>query len=474
MKFIPHPRLASAGLILTTTLFLAACGGGGDSSSGSGGTPAADASSAAVYSGPITGFGSVIVNGVRFDTVGAQIVDDDDNKELKLQDLALGMTVAVDGEANESTLVGKALKIAMSHGTAGSITAIDKTNLTLTLLGQTVKTSATTVFKGVASLAALQVGDVVEAHGTVQADNSLLATLIEKKTVPFTVRLMGRMSALNASAKTFQVGSLTVSYSAATVTGVLGDGKLVKVKAAQGPVANVLAAASVKVAEGAANGLPVTAGAVLKLKGVAESAPVNGLLKVSGTPVDISKAVIEGGATIAAGQVLQVKGTWNGTVLLATKVEREGDGSIRNELYGVVSSVSTTGSQTFVTVNGVKVNVTLAAFEHGSLALLAVGSYVEIKGFVQGDALVATKIELKGGSAAQGARHEHFGVISNFLSTSNFKVNGITVDASGAKFERGTAANLANGVYVELKGAQNASGVFVAAEVEVKNGKTGD
>ncbi|MBC7728493.1 MAG: hypothetical protein H7242_12945, partial [Microbacteriaceae bacterium] len=273
MTFMPHPRLARAGLILTITLLLASCGGGGSSDSAGGGTPAA-ASSPAVYSGPITGFGSVIVNGMRFNTVGAQIVDDDDNKELKLQDLALGMTVVVEGEANESTLLGKALKLAMSHGTAGSITAIDKTNLTLTLLGQTVKTDATTLFKGVASLAALQVGDVIEAHGTVQADNSLLATLIEKKAAPFTVRLMGRMSALNATAKTFQVGSLTVNYSAATVTGALGDGKLVKVKAAQGPVANVLAAASVKVAEGAANGLPVTTGAVLKLKGVAESAPV--------------------------------------------------------------------------------------------------------------------------------------------------------------------------------------------------------
>jgi hypothetical protein len=123
-----------------------------------------------------------------------------------------------------------------------------------------------------------------------------------------------------------------------------------------------------------------------------------------------------------------------------------------------------------VTVDGVKVNVTNATFEHGSVAQLIVGSYVEVKGFVQGDALVATKIELKGGSAAQGASHEHFGVISSFVSTSNFKVNGITVDASGAKFERGTAANLANGVYVELKGAQNAGGVFVATEVEIKKG----
>lgn len=464
MTVLSHARLAGAGLVLTT-LLIAACGGGGNST--------APGSGAVVYSGPITGFGSVIVNGVRFNTVGATIVDDD-NAELGLQDLALGMTVAVDGDANESTLLGKAVKLSMSHGTAGTITAIDKTGLTLTLLGQTVKTNASTFFKGVASLADLQVNDVIEAHGAVQADNSLLATLIEKKTSTFTVRLQGRMSALNPSAKTFQVGSLTVNYSAATVTGALGDGKLIKVKAAQGTVANVLAAVSVKVAEGGANGLAVAAGAVLKLKGVAESAPVNGLFKVSGTPVDISNAVIEGGGDIVKGQVLKVKGTWDGSVLLATKVERENDDDRRNELYGAVSSVSTTGSQTFVTVNGVKVNVTSATFEHGSLALLAVGNYVEIKGFVQGDQLVATRVELKSGSSAEGASHEQFGVIGSFVSASNFQVNGVTVDASHAKFERGSATDLASGVYVELEGAQNGNGVFVAKEVEIKPAKSGD
>ena len=43
------------------------------------------------------------------------------------------------------------------------------------------------------------------------------------------------------------------------------------------------------------------------------------------------------------------------------------------------------------------------------------------------------------------------------------------VDASSARFEDGTASNLVNGAYVEIKGAQNANGVFVATKVEFKS-----
>ncbi len=57
---------------LAVALVVAGCGGGGGGSSS--GTVAPTAS---VYSGPITGFGSVIVNGVRFETNNAIREDDD-------------------------------------------------------------------------------------------------------------------------------------------------------------------------------------------------------------------------------------------------------------------------------------------------------------------------------------------------------------------------------------------------------------
>lgn len=458
LQFQPFRAL----IVLMAALVLSACGGGG------GGGASSSLSPSTVYAGPISGFGSVIVNGVRFDTVGSSMVDDDGN-EITREDLRLGMTVTVKGDADDSTLRGTATQLSLTHGTSGVISTIDKDNDTLTLLGQTVTTDPATAYQGVAAFDSLNVGDLIEVYGVIQADGSLLATLIEKKSVINAIRLMGRMTGLDPQTSTFMVGTLVVDYGSANVTGTLAEGKLVKIKAGAGALSgNVLTAESVKVAEGAALGVPVAAGAYLKIKGVADSAPVNGVLTVSGVPVDVSKAVLDGGVAIAAGQYMEVKGTWSGTILEATKVEFEGYDSDRNELYGPVTSVTTVGSQTLAVINGVTVDVSLATFEHGSLAGLLPGSYVEIKGFVQGDILIATRIELKNGGEAQGYVYEAYGLISDFVSVANFKVNGLVVDASAAKFEDGTAASLANNVYVEIKGAQNASGVFIATKVEIK------
>ena len=423
-----------------------------------------------VYSGSVSGFGSVIVNGVRFSTVGATTVDDD-GAEVRLEDLRIGMRVTVSGSADDSTGRGTATQLTLSHGTTGAITSIDKAADTLVLLGQTVTTDASTIYEGVTEFDSLEPGVVIEVYGVLQSDNMVLATLIETKSAPTGLRLVGRMSALDTTAKTFVVGGITVNYTSAAVTGNLGNGKRVKIKAASdGLVGSVLTATSVKVNEGAANGEIVPPNTYLKLEGVVETLPDStGLLTVSGTPVNVSSAT--GTAIITVGKLIEVKGTWDGSVLQATKVEAEDEGDDRNELYGAVSEVQpSSGTPTSVVVHGVTVDVSSAVFTNGKTAAnLVVGSYVEIKGYVVGDVLVATKVEIKTGNDAAGQEFEDYGVISEFSSASSFKVDGVLVDASSARFEDGTASNLVNGAYVEIKGAQNANGVFVATKVEFKS-----
>lgn len=456
-----------AAVAMACTAILVACGGGGGSPGTT--TPPTAAQAATVVDGPLMGYGSVIVNGVRFSTVGASM-QDDDGQSVNLSQLKLGMTLRVDGDADDATARGSASKIELVHGNRGAVTAIDVPAGTLTVLGQTVKTNSATAFQGAAGLAALTVGQVVEVYGVLQPDGSLLATLIEVKAAVTSVSLIGRISSLGGTS--FKVGNLTVNYATAVVTGVLGDGKRVRVKATSGPVANVLTATSVKVSGNAwVNGGPVTTGASLKLKGVADAAPVDGLLTVSGTPVDVSKAVIRGGNSIAAGALIEVKGTWDGSSLQASVVEIEGfrehDMGGRNELFGAVSSV--TGN--IVVVDGVTVDLTAAVFSNGTLAQVVVGSYVEIKGNLVGTTLMATRVELKTGSGAVGLGFEQFGPVTDFVSSSNFKVNGMLVDASKAVFVHGSAANLANGVYVEINGAKDASGTFLATKVEIESKK---
>src|SRR6267378_2649437 len=71
---------AAAALLLAVS-----CGGGGDM----------PAPNQAFTQGTITGFGSIIVNGIRFDDSSAQVSDDDGQPQAR-NELKLGMTVEVD------------------------------------------------------------------------------------------------------------------------------------------------------------------------------------------------------------------------------------------------------------------------------------------------------------------------------------------------------------------------------------------
>jgi hypothetical protein len=463
-------KLRGAALGVASTLLITACGGGNDLSTP---TPTpTPLAAAAVYAGPIAGFGSVIVNGMRFSSVGAELVDDD-SQAIELKNLAIGMTVRVSGDADDSTQLGTARKLEVVRGTRGAVTAVDLIASTLTVLGQVVRTDTATAYQGLVNLAALTVGQVVEVYGATQADGSLLATLVETKAALGGVRLTGVVQGLNVPVATFQVGNLTVKYDTALVTGVLRDGQQVRVRAATEPVNGVLTATAVRsAAVGVIDGSSVSAGTRIKVKGIALAAPVNGQLQISGTTVDLSQAQIKssGGATsIVAGQVLEVKGLWNGTLLQATDIELEGyrESQVggRHELYGAISSLN--GSM--AVVNGVTVDLATGRFEHGSLAQVAVGSYVEIKGNLAGNVLQANKVELKSLATASGISYEQFGPVTDFVSVANFRLNGLTVDASGARFEHIGAAGLANGVYVEVKGVQNNRGVFIASKLELKS-----
>ena len=463
-----RPTLHWPLLALAASAVLTGCGGGGSTSVTPPTTPTTQTSAGtSVYVGPIGGFGSVIVNGMRFSSVGATLVDDDAST-VNLDQLKLGMTVRVTGNTDDTSQTGTASRLELVHGTRGRLSSINVNTGTLTLLGQSIVTSTSTSYQGLSGLAALTVGQAVEIYGALQADGSLLATLIEAKATLTSVNLTGRVATLGAT--TFQVGSLTVDFSKATVNGVLTDGKRIKVRATSGPVGNVLTASSVQVFENSTVfGSTVTSGVRLKLKGVADVSPVNGLLTVSGTQVNIAKAIIKGPNTnVIAGQFLEVKGDWDGSILQASEVEQEGyrESQIggRNELYGTVSSI--TGS--IAVIDGVTVDLSAAVFQHGSLQLVTVGSYVEIKGNMSGNTLMATRIELKTNSTAKDVVYEQSGVIQGFTSVAGFKLNGLQIDASQALFEHGAATGLANGIYIEIKGAQNSSGVFVATKVEIK------
>ena len=90
---------------------------------------------------------------------------------------------------------------------------------------------------------------------------------------------------------------------------------------------------------------------------------------------------------------------------------------------------------------------------------------------------MATEVESLSGdlpTGNSGDDAEVEGFVSDFVSIASFKVSGVRVNAAGATFEDGTAANLANNVKVEAEGSFDANGVLVADKVEFKAGSSGD
>ena len=111
-------------LVLGTALVVACGGGGGDQVAGidGGGNPAPVAINI-VSQGTITGFGSVIVNGVRYDTSNATFtIDGSPGTE---SDLAVGQVVVVSGTINQAGTEGTAASVDFDDAVEGPIESID-------------------------------------------------------------------------------------------------------------------------------------------------------------------------------------------------------------------------------------------------------------------------------------------------------------------------------------------------------------
>ncbi|NOY63032.1 MAG: hypothetical protein GXP10_07770 [Gammaproteobacteria bacterium] len=129
-----------------------------------------------VSSGPVSGFGSVHVNGIRFDTSAAQItVGGMDATEDALQ---LGMVVTVVGEINAALTQGRADTVTFNYLLqAAEVSNIDQQEGTITAAGKTIRVDELTVFIN-RSMATLVVGDTINVSGNSRASGEIVATHI--------------------------------------------------------------------------------------------------------------------------------------------------------------------------------------------------------------------------------------------------------------------------------------------------------
>lgn len=192
--------------------------------------------------------------------------------------------------------------------------------------------------------------------------------------------------------------------------------------------------------------------------------------KVFGKTVVISAAytAFEGVdfAGVSNGNVIEVSGYYdqNGA-LQASYIERKSlnsNASTIFEIKGLITNLSGSNFQ----VQGVNIDASSANLndlENG----LQNNQFVEVKGTFSNNTITATEVEGEG-SLNEGEEVEIEGIVTRYVSNSDFDVNGQKVNASAALFSP-SGITITAGTKLEVEGTVS-NGVLNATEVELREG----
>lgn len=326
------------GLIASAACWvMASCGGGGGvdlAGGGIGGTGISGGiGGSGISQGPITGFGSVYVNGIKFEETGAII--EVEGIAVPRTDLKIGMVVNIAWE-RDTAGVYTAKSIVYNDDVQGPVAAkvVDATtrDVRFTVLGQTVVANPTTTAFDKVTAEALEDGHIVEVSGLRGAAGVLYATRVElKKTVADQgeiFELRGTVANLNSGATTFMLGTAIVNYSGLTAPAV---GDCVEVTSTAGLNSNgQLIATAIELKDSCTPG--GSAGQELTLKGFPSAIDKTGnTFTVNGQQVNYSNATFPLGKNeenLSETAIVEVEGSLSGTVLIARKISFEVEGGL--------------------------------------------------------------------------------------------------------------------------------------------------
>lgn len=369
-----------ATFLAVAVLVLHGCGGGG---LGSGGTGAP----LALTSGTVTGFGSVIVDGVAYDDRQADVQVDDPFGAFRRAEARLGHQVEIEFDAQ-----GVPRVIRVGAQLLGQVDAVLGAGR-FRVLGREVVANADpragpiTVLDGYVSPAAIAAGQWVEVHGFDTANDALQATRVQRlAAAPLFVRATGRIESLErrfdtdtfrlAGGPTVLVPPVALRLPRGTdlavgqrVT-VLGPASEVRT-----PLGQVLVTAGL-VAVRAEPGL----GQVITLAGRVSGVQATSLL-IGGRVVEFEPAVVEPAGGLGDGVYARIEGEVLAGGRLRARAIRVrsaiGAGGEDVELRGNVTGLSGDGRR--FSVRGVSVEVPLGVVPRDCPSgQLAEGVYVEV------------------------------------------------------------------------------------------------
>lgn len=349
--------------------------------------------------GGIDGFGSIIVNDRTINTAAAAFsIDGGPGTQA---DLKQGQDVLVILEPNSDDAIA-VLYRPMVEGPVTAVNAVDAELGTadLTVLGQRVLINGSTIVNNVAVMA-LAVGDLLEVSGVLEESGAIAASFVERSASLASYKVTGVVQ--NPAATTFEIGGLTVDFAAATLENfpndVIEPGNVVEARGLPADfIAPTLGADRVQL-------LPILRtdeSASAQVEGFIDSfASAQAFTVQSQRVVTTPSTQYFGGteASLALGVKVDVRGTVDaGGNLVADQVTILATNAIRAE--GPLTSVDAVGltasllGVTFTIRDGTSLEDDSAAnVEPLTLANLSAGDYVELRGFLDGDTLVAVRLE---------------------------------------------------------------------------------
>lgn len=166
--------------------------------------------------GSISEFGSIVVNGARFDTDSATFFVND--KPISQSDLRIGMNVlaAVDFSSKVASQVDYVPSL------IGPVESVNLTDKTFRSLGQTVRLGGGTSFENL-SLAELAPGMVVEVSGLRNATGLIFATFIRPAPDATRYQLVGAILSDLGDGQLFSLNGLQVNIAQADLSQISVD-----------------------------------------------------------------------------------------------------------------------------------------------------------------------------------------------------------------------------------------------------------
>ena len=462
----------------------------------------------AVGAGPITGFGSIIVNGITYDTSSATFTRDDNPSSQ--DEFEVGETVIVKGTIDDDNTNAVAETVELDEIVEGPVSSVNADG-SLTVLGQTVTFGLDTAIDDScpASFDDASIG-AVEVYGDVDATGAIAATRIECKIPPGDVideyEVNGTVSGLDTANFTFMINGLEVNYASALIddnfpggTTTISEGDPVEVEGLpadfnDGVTPPVMGASKVEYKGDVLGG---NEGDHYEVDGFirdfVSAADFNLNVGTVVIPVTAtSSTVYEGGteADLANNLKIEVEGELDADgVLNATKIEIKTSTNIR--VTGQVDSVSTANGT--ITILGITVNTDVlktqfedkseAGIEPFSIGDVNPDDYIEARGQEQpAGEITAFRVERDDFDVGDDTELRGFVEEGSVVAFEQIVILGVTVDTTNVQADDYSSddntpisaqdfwdAVGTGGVIVDVNGSESTDGTtLIARELQLE------